>query len=259
MPEPKKFARPIFLVLTGIWLASCVQDPSAVVPADHRSIRAVVLAPPAEHPVQPRDPLVLVFDHWLDPRRSELDAAVSLSSGSLAVPVAVAYDPLTRTLTATPGDPLRRRVRYTWEVDPERLVGSGGRTLARLDPIHVTVAGPPSRAEDPSEGTGPPGTDTPPLRFEHVAPIFDEHCGCHGQDGLVALSPDALEGRSTIFAGRRLVEPFDPASSYLVEKMIPGYEDRFGTVMPPPWGDADPPTEAELRRVVDWIAAGARP
>ena len=81
---------------------------------------------------------------------------------------------------------------------------------------------------------------------------------CHGQQGLVALERDVLlSSTSATVPGLALVRPWDPARSMLVRKVVPHVDDRFGTVMPPPWSELPLLSRDEQRLVEQWVGAGA--
>lgn len=167
------------------------------------------------------------------------------------MPLRVVLDPLENTLTATPVDPLEPNLTYTWQVDETRLRGSGGRSVAPVPPYRMPVA---ANAVDPAL------TEPSPVTWADIAPIVVQRCDpCHTDAPLAPIRPPALSLRSTVFTGRRLVAPYDAARSYLIEKLVPGYPDRFGSEMPPPWADQDPLSAEELRLIVDWVADGALP
>jgi mono/diheme cytochrome c family protein len=86
-----------------------------------------------------------------------------------------------------------------------------------------------------------------PLTFAAaIGPLFQQRCtACHGQDGIQGLD---LTRYSTALAGGKsgaAIVPGDPENSLLVKKQS-GAQPHFGQFTPD-----------ELKRVVDWIAAGA--
>ena len=109
------------------------------------------------------------------------------------------------------------------------------------------------------------GTDT--ATFADVRAILNTNCaGCHGNGaGAPAAGLDLranaahgelVDGDSSKCAGRVLVVPGKPSESYLINK-VRG-KDLCGddTRMPPPNSGAALP-EASIKKINDWICAGA--
>ena len=236
-----------FLMIFG---AACVENFSTIRPVDQPRLAVVEVTPARGTVVRSvHTPISLRFDGPVDPRRSAMDRALSLDSGGFHVPVSVRYDPLERRLVATPADPLRPGLTYTWTLDAEAIVGSGGFPLRPIAPISVVVA---------RDATAPERSVSAQVTFDDVRPIFEAHCYCHSETALPQLTPSGLADLSRQRTGRSLVVPNDPAASYLVEKLLPDYPDRFGTAMPPPWSDGPDLDESAVRRIIEWIEDGAR-
>lgn len=220
------------------------------------------------------------FSDYLDPRLSDFDNAISLRSGRFEAFGTPTYDPLDRCLRFTPAQPLVAGLRYELELDAERLRTARRGAVEAIEARAFTIR---EDARDP----GPASND--PIRFTDVAPLL-HGCTCHTQEPLQAPTAfgyaDLLDRRATQDPARRLVEPGRADRSYLVEKVLPGYPDRFGTEMPPPWPARDPAvvegsgiegsgiegsgTEApstpnprldtaSIRRIIAWIDQGAVP
>jgi hypothetical protein len=99
--------------------------------------------------------------------------------------------------------------------------------------------------------------------IEAVNAIVASSCGgtgCHigetAPGGGLDLTTGAmgLLGRTSEVAGRPLVVPGDPASSYLLCKLNPACSDRIGMPMP---SGGTPLVEAQLEVIRAWIEAGA--
>ena len=237
------------LVFNGFLGVGCVADGAETHPADARTTSVEISDPIDGATVAVTTPILrLTFSDPIDPRRSDLRGAMSLSTGSLSVPVRTSVDPILRTMTGIPADPLVPGLRYTWEVDDTRLRGAGGRLLSAIEPVSFRVG-------IEATATTEPGGEI--VRWDQVAPLFEAHCGCHGEGVLLPLTTDTLMGRSPSVTDRRLVVPYDASTSYLVEKLVPGYPDRFGVEMPPPWSEQPALSSDSLRRIVDWIDDGA--
>ena len=111
--------------------------------------------------------------------------------------------------------------------------------------------------KDPTD-TGAGDGEFEAIRDEILVPS----CGldtCHGtaQTGLVVSAEmtreDLVNASSSLNPLTRLVIPGDPDNSYLVRKLEGGPSIQ-GEAMPPT-GPLDP---AEIQRIRDWIAAGAK-
>lgn len=129
--------------------------------------------------------------------------------------------------------------------------------------------GPSSTGGDTDTDTDTGGTDTTgePAEptFANVQAIIDASCSCHfsapsAANGMLEMpmgdSYGALVGVKSPTTDLNLVEPSDPAQSYLYLKLAGGFEEAggAGTLMPPVMGLMD---EAKVALVEAWIAAGA--
>ncbi len=201
-----------------------------------------------------RDPtFTLEIDGYLDARASNLGGAFSLSSGSHQPFLDSTWDPSRQQVVVRPLDPLRPTLRYVLEVKLDALRGLGGALIEGTNRWEFVVD---------SEAVVTSVAEATALSFEEdVYPLIWEHCGCHWepQSQLSRLDLDSLREQASERPGRRLVEPYDAASSYLLEKILIDYPDRFGTQMPPPWSDEVRLSRQEVRVIRDWIEAGAAP
>ncbi|WP_437295385.1 c-type cytochrome domain-containing protein [Sorangium sp. So ce426] len=102
--------------------------------------------------------------------------------------------------------------------------------------------------------------------FADVRPILTTTCaGCHGNAGPAAAGLDLranaahgelVNGNSTECTGRKLVVPGKPSESYIINKVRGSGLCGDDTRMPPPdSGNALP--EASIKKINDWICAGA--
>ncbi|CAN97715.1 MULTISPECIES: c-type cytochrome domain-containing protein [Sorangium] len=102
--------------------------------------------------------------------------------------------------------------------------------------------------------------------FADVRPILTTTCaGCHGNAGPAAAGLDLranaahgelVNGNSSECTGRKLVVPGKPSESYIINKVRGSGLCGDDTRMPPPdSGNALP--EASIKKINDWICAGA--
>jgi hypothetical protein len=238
----------LVLILWAAGLCSCAEYgpvPGAPSSADG----AVNLSPDDGAIVDTTAPELRVsFRSFLDPDTLPPGGEVELRSGSRVVAVRARWDILDRAVIATPVDPLVPGLRYEWTFSPEETLLLGGWPISSPEPRSFTVS--PTATDAPRDGAAPP-------TFDELVPVFEEHCGCHYDGTPPVLDRSVVGARSAVLPERWLVRPWEPAQSYLVQKLLPQYPDRFGTVMPPPWDGAEPLDPEALRAVIDWIAAGA--
>lgn len=242
----------VSFVLLGVCTLSCVEDFSDRDPPDDPPVQFDLESHVDADSITVRNPaFVFVFDDYLDARSSDFDRTFQLSSGSHQPFLDVVWDPSRRRITVAPLDPLRPTLRYALEANLEALSGLGGRQVEGQTVFTFVVT---------ADATVRPEAAPPdPTYNDDVAPLLWEHCGCHWEpeSQLGRLDFGSLRARATERPGRRLVEPYDAADSYLLEKVLTDYANRFGTEMPPPWSDETHLSDDEVRLIRDWIAAGA--
>jgi hypothetical protein len=192
------------------------------------------------------------FGDYLDARTSDMVRAFTLEAGVHRPRLVATWDVVRRSLDVQPLDSLRGGLTYTLSVEVEFLRGLGSRPVNSqlatwFFPVDSDAAALPEIAV---EAVG---------YSQHIRPILVESCGCHWepQRALTPLDPVTLAGRADQRRGRSLVVPFDPGRSYLMEKLLDAYPDRFGTQMPPPWAEEAPLSGAEMQLVHAWISGGA--
>lgn len=195
-----------------------------------------------EHPAGA--PIRIVLDGYLDPTMN-FDQSATLTSGDLNASTDIGYDPSGPALVIVPRLQMRANLAYQVTLDPERVRGLDGRTLAAPFTIGFVARDVPTPRPEP-------------VHFERdVAPIFERRCGCHGPEPLAfpLLIPAALRDvPSPSDPARLLVEPGEPLRSVLLLKVLPDYPQINGLTMPP---EGAPLTGAELRTIAAWIEAGA--
>lgn len=76
--------------------------------------------------------------------------------------------------------------------------------------------------------------------------------------GLNPLTRESMIGKRSDAGDEMLIVPFDPADSYVLQKLLPDYWTIRWDVQPPAWSGAEPLSERELRLVESWIRQGAR-
>ena len=109
----------------------------------------------------------------------------------------------------------------------------------------------------------PPASNTNPLpspTWSDVDAIFESHCTrCHGDPDwqLNPLTPDSLVGEHSTQVDRLLVRPYDPADSYLMQKLLWDYPLIRNSPQPPPWAGGEELPRRDLIVIEQWIANGA--
>jgi hypothetical protein len=240
-------------LLLGVCATSCVEDFSQRTPLLDTSVQFELVSHEEGDSLNVTDPtFTFAFNDYLDLRASALENAFSLRAGIHQPRVQPSWDAVRQTLRIRPLDPLRPGLVYTLAVDRELLRGLGSR------PVESPIDEWEFRVDAVAQIGGE--LDLPTFTYaEHVRPVLVENCGCHWSPGTVLTPLDSatLRGRADQRSGRALVVPFDAGRSYLVEKILDDYPDRFGTQMPPPWADESPLSSEDLQQIHDWIAGGA--
>lgn len=204
---------------------------------------------PAETGVPRSAPIDLVFSVAPD-AESVADIDLRLFSGLIEAPGTVRVDLLERRLRMQPFRSLRPELRYQVSLSGE-LRGLNGARLPSAIIFDFTTGA--------AEGPAPAGPT--PLRAEDLQPLWSARCvRCHATAsppmGLDLSSPDmarrSLRGVPAS-TGMAKVRPGDHARSYLMLKLL-GEGGHLGPPMPPEEPRLSGP---ELRRVADWIDAGA--
>lgn len=197
-------------------------------------------------------PLVLTFSEYLDANSFEYFNALDVRSGSIRGRGRTRYSAVDKSLTFFPTRAMRPGLIYTLTVSPENVRSVFGEELL----VDFSV-----RFE-----TGDLSVDQErritSLSFERdITPIFEAGCSCHQQDpSLASLRYGDLVGvASSQLGDRLLVLPFEPADSYLLQKLLPDYPNRLLEPMPPSWSSGPELSLADLRAVEHWIAGGAEP
>ncbi|MCY1056476.1 hypothetical protein [Nannocystis sp. SCPEA4] len=165
---------------------------------------------------------------------------------------------LTRTVPRMPADNdflnPNNQVILSWIAGAE-FEGGGPATTGDTDTDTDTDTG-------GTDTTGAPAEPT----FTRVQEILDANCSCHflapapGTNGSFTMtmgdSYAEIVGVQAPSVPVNLIEPNDPAASYLYLKMAGGFEDAggAGTLMPPAMGLMD---AAKISLIEEWILAGA--
>jgi hypothetical protein len=169
-------------------------------------------------PIAPTGAIEMAFDRLLSPARVFRQAFVlaDLQGNPVSPPPAVAYDPVTRVVTLTPGAPLDGGQTYRVfllspqnDADPLGLRAIDGATLDPSSPasIELTVSPGTPGGADAGAAVGPAG---PTASFcTDVLPLLTTRCGsavCHGGTPLPAsaegLRLDSPAGVSATAIGR---------------------------------------------------------
>lgn len=203
-----------------------------------------------------RPTIALRFNQYLDPTTFRSFDTATLESGGHVRSGVVDYRMTRKTLLFRPHNLLEPGLRYDlrWSADDVRsVVGS---------PLHPQVMLPAGyRVRDQADPVEP--FERPTVTWDDVQPLFEDHCSdCHADQsrGLPEMTRDQLVGRRSDQTDTMLVEPYHPARSYLMHKILPDYPMRRHTVQPPPYSDeANRLSTDDIERIEHWIAGGARP
>jgi hypothetical protein len=203
--------------------------------------------------ITPDSPIAIRFDTWIEDDLLLNAATGQLASGGIRTGGYSQWVMTERTLYWTPYGESVLGLRYVFNIAQGELVSVTGSPakLSALPSYRVTSDGKSILAPDLSE-----------VRWPEVKKILEANCSsCHGdpQWKLNPLSRNSLIGVRSEQVDRFLVRPGDAADSYLMEKIIPNYPRRQGTVQPPPWSGLSPLSKDEILRVERWILAGAPP
>lgn len=192
------------------------------------------------------------FNQYLAPDSFNSFGAARLQSGGLTSFGRVDYRMTRKTLLFRTNSSIEPDLTYqlSWNTsDIESVVGS---------PLHPGATLPSYEARADLEAT-PPLT-RPSVSWSEVDELFEAHCNdCHGEPSwdLPELTRDGLVGRRSEQIDAMLVEPFYPARSYLMHKILPDYPIRRFTEQPPPYSEQEPLSTGDIERIEHWIAAGA--
>lgn len=202
--------------------------------------------------ISTRPTIEIEFNEYLDPDSFNSFGVARLQSGGLIYFGRVDYRMTDKTLLFRTNTDIEADLTYelSWTADDiESVVGS---------PLHPEVV--PPRYESRADLDTSPPVERPSVPWSQVEQLFESHCNdCHGETsrGLPELTPDGLVGRRSEQVDAMLVEPFHPARSYLMHKILSDYPIRRFTVQPPPWSEQEPLSTTDIERIEHWIAAGA--
>ncbi|TXD38437.1 hypothetical protein FRC98_06025 [Lujinxingia vulgaris] len=213
-------------------------------------LRVVEVAP--AQTIATRPTIEVRFNAYLDPATFNSYSALSVRSGGLSTSGRIDYRMTRKTLRLRPRTDLIDGLRYTLFASPNLRSVTGA-------PLFPNTPA-PERFTDATLPASPP-LDRPPVTWSDIAPLFEHSCnGCHNDPTwqLPELTPETLRQTRSTQVDAPLLMPFEPASSYLMHKILPDYPRRRFTVQPPPYSDAPPLSLDEIERIEDWIAQGAR-
>lgn len=209
---------------------------------------------PDEEDIPVRPTITITLNDYVDPSTFRSFDAARLVSGGIGQAGRVEYRMTRKQILFRPTSALEPDLRYTfqWRADGiESVVGS---------PLHPRVMLPRYRTGDAETSDPPPAR--PAVSWREVEELFDVHCNhCHADSDwkLPALTRQELLGRKSDQVDALLVEPFHPARSYLMHKILPDYPIRRHTEQPPPWSEDEPLSLDDIELVEHWIAIGAPP
>ncbi len=206
-----------------------------------------------EEELSVRPTITIAFNAYLDPTTYDSYSTARLQSGGLRHGSRVDYRMTRREIHFRPTSDLEPELQYelVWTADDVRSVTGS--------PLHPRASLPTFMIRDDLE-TSPP-LQRPEVSWREVEELFEAHCtSCHGDSRwsqLPMLTPETLIGARSDQVDAMLVEPFHPARSYLMHKILPDYPVRRFTEQPPPWSDQPPLSTDDIERIEHWIANGA--
>lgn len=203
--------------------------------------------------ISTRPTIAVEFNQYLDPTSFGTLGVVRLQSGGHLRTGVVDYRMTRKKLLFEPTRELEPGLSYSLVFgadDIESVVGS---------PLDPDVGLPTYTADDQLEPTR--SFERPAVGWQEVEELFDAHCNdCHADPDwqLPELSRDRLVGGRSEQTDTMLVEPYHPARSYLMHKILPDYPVRRHTVQPPPYSEhAGALSTDDIERIEHWIAGGA--
>ncbi len=260
--DTKNLRRILFLVL-GVFFVACGSiDPDPPEDADGNPIP---LPPPGEpwliiteilpdEALSPHPTISITFNSYLDPSSFTSFGFAQLRSGGFVYGGRTEYFMARKELRFRPNNPMFADLVYELS-----LPGRSSLRSVQGSPLHPLVLLPRYHVRADRPYTDP--IERPRVTWEEVEEIFDAHCNaCHGDPSwqLPTLDRQGLVGVTSTQVEFPLVEPYSPARSYLMHKILPDYPQRRFTVQPPPYSDADPLTTEQIETIEHWIAHGAR-
>ena len=105
-----------------------------------------------------------------------------------------------------------------------------------------------------------PGPSTESPTWSDVEAIFERRCAeCHADPDweLNPLTRESMVGVLSDQVDRYLIRLYDPADSYLMQKLLWDYPDRRLEPQPPAWAGGEQLPREELLTIERWIGAGA--
>ena len=206
-----------------------------------------------EDDISLRPTMEINFNDYLDPDSFNSYATFRLRSGGFSHAGRVDYWMTRKQLRFRPNSNLQPELSYRLDLTADDL-----RSVVD-SPLHELALLPAGlRTEEDLETTPP--LSRPEVPWEDVEEIFDIHCNdCHSDPDwmLPELTRDSLVHSKSEQVDAHLVEPFAPARSYLMHKILPDYPLRRKDLQPPPWSDAPPLSMSDIERIEHWIANGA--
>jgi hypothetical protein len=198
-------------------------------------------------------PFTIWFNRYLDAEVFRYSNAVKVCSSGVRGRGFSRYRMADRSVTFFPTRNLRSRLIYNLGLNDETVLALGGENLStQFERAFQTAEG----------GTVVQDREIATVSYAgSVFPLFEQGCGCHVDDDAVpSLDYESLmQATSTQMDDRLLVVPYDPTTSYLMQKILPDYPDRRLSEMPPAWGRRPPLTFEQLSTVENWILTGANP
>ncbi|AWV89135.1 Ig-like domain-containing protein [Bradymonas sediminis] len=211
--------------------------------------------------VDARPTFAFTFNDYLDEDSFKSYNFATLSSGGIRTGGRAFYRMSDKTVVWRPNSTLERGLIYRLTINDSLKSATGAPFLQRAGgdaDKRVFVPASDHASEVDAEQT----RALPDAEWPAVNAIFDASCASCHRDPAWRLNPltyESLRGASSTQTDLYLVQPGNPAGSYLMRKILWDYPDLKYTPQPPPWSaDAEQLSREDLLTIEGWIARGAR-
>lgn len=257
------------IFLAGMLASACVPieappaldssgDPIELPGAADRWLEIVEVSPaPGEIALRPT--FAFTFNDYLDEDSFKSYGFATLTAGGIRASGRAFYRMSDKTVVWRPNAELVSGLNYRVQLTASLKSATGAPFLqpASAPRVFIPTAGPLPDVDPAASAPLPAAT------WAQVEAIIDASCAhCHAdpQWQLNPLSYDSLFGASSEQVDLFLIQPGNPAGSYLMRKILWDYPDIKFTPQPPPWSaGARQLSREELLTIEGWIAHGAQP
>jgi len=222
----------------------------------------VVETSPAPGEVELRPTFAFTFNDYLDEDSFKSYGFATLSAGGITANGRAFYRMSDKTVVWRPNSDLVPGLIYRVQVAASLKSATGAPFLQRASNASDSRVFVPTSDALPKVDPAPTAP-LPAPTWAQVEAIFDASCAhCHADPDwrLNPLSYDALFGASSEQVDLFLIQPGNPAGSYLMRKILWDYPNIKFTPQPPPWSaGAQELSREDLLTIEGWIAHGAQP